>query len=401
MKICIAGKNNIAVKAVDYLINNLNFDKKNLFIITNQTDLGEDSWQRSLLKFAKTNNLSIVTLEDIYSYKDILFLSLEFDRIINPNLFSSCFLYNIHFSLLPKYKGMFTSIIPILNNESFSGVTLHKIDFGIDTGDIIAQKKFPINKHDTSRDLYLKYTNLGIELIKEYLPRLLKNEILHTSPQKVINSSYYSKQSLNFNDLVIDLNQTALNIHNQVRAYNFREYQQPIIFGAKIISSKVSSIRSKQKPGKIIFENEISFLISTIDYNLILYKDRSSELFTACESGDLLQVQTLVQIPKIINVQNNKGWTPLIVAIYHNQIEIVKILLLNGADIRITNFKGTTCLMYAKSSYEKYRNTTLLELFLNLSDNILQEDYSKKNIIDYCLANEELSSLKIIQGNQI
>ncbi len=397
MKICIAGKNNIAVEITEYLFTTLNIDKKDIFIITNKTDIGKDSWQRSLLKFARENNIPILSLEDTYSYKDMLFLSLEFDQIINPNKFSTTCLYNIHFSLLPKYKGMFTSIIPILQNEVFSGVTLHKIDSGIDTGDIIAQKRFNIKQCDSSRDLYLKYIFFGTNLIKEYLPKLLRNEILQTLPQKSKNSSYYSKQSINFSDFSIDLNQTAINIHNQIRAYNFREYQQPIIFTSKIISSKVSSIRSKQKPARIIFENAISYVISTIDYNLILYKDKSEELFIACESGDSFQVQQLIQIPKIINVQNTKGWSPLIVAIYNNHIEIVKILLLSGADIKIKNFNGTTCLMYAKSCYSKHQDSTLLELFLELDDDILQQDYVGKNVIDYCLENKELSALKLIE----
>ena len=52
---------------------------------------------------------------------------------------------------------MYTSCLPILNGETITGVTLHKIDSGIDTGYIIKQKVFKININDTARDLYLKY----------------------------------------------------------------------------------------------------------------------------------------------------------------------------------------------------------------------------------------------------
>lgn len=72
---------------------------------------------------------------------DLIFISLEFDKIVNPDLFKDARLYNIHFSLLPSYKGMYTSAIPILNGEEMVGVTFHEIDKGIDTGNIIAQKK--------------------------------------------------------------------------------------------------------------------------------------------------------------------------------------------------------------------------------------------------------------------
>ncbi len=70
--------------------------------------------ERSLLKKANEIGIETKTLEDIYSIENLIFLSLEFDRIVNPNKFKSNKLFNIH---LPKYKGMFTSIIPILNDR--------------------------------------------------------------------------------------------------------------------------------------------------------------------------------------------------------------------------------------------------------------------------------------------
>lgn len=70
---------------------------------------------------------------------------------------------------------MFTSIMPILNNEKTTGVTFHKIDKGIDTGDIIAQKEFEIDFMDNARDVYHKYIHNGILLVKQCLEKLLKN----------------------------------------------------------------------------------------------------------------------------------------------------------------------------------------------------------------------------------
>ncbi len=48
MKFCIAGKNNIAVNALDYLINELHFSKENIFVVINKTDSGVNLWQKSL-----------------------------------------------------------------------------------------------------------------------------------------------------------------------------------------------------------------------------------------------------------------------------------------------------------------------------------------------------------------
>ena len=213
--------------------------------------------------------IEIRNLEDVYSIENLLFLSLEFDKIVNPNKFKSNKLFNIHFSLLPKYKGMFTSIMPILNNEKATGVTLHKIDKGIDTGEIIAQKEFEIDLMDNARDVYHKYIHYGILLLKECLEKLLKNEFIESKPQNLKESSYFSKNSIDFKYINIDLNQTAINIHNQIRAFNFREYQVPKVFDTKIISSRPLNSSSNKQAGSVLFENDICFTISTID--MILY----------------------------------------------------------------------------------------------------------------------------------
>lgn len=152
---------------MDYLINELYFSKENIFVVINKTDSGVNLWQKSLKKYALDNNIKIKTLEDCYDIKDLIFFSLEFDRIIKTEFFKTKKMYNIYFSLLPAYKGMYTSALPIINGEKYSGVTLHKIDNGIDTGDIIDQIKFEIDLNDTARDLYLKYIENSFILFKK------------------------------------------------------------------------------------------------------------------------------------------------------------------------------------------------------------------------------------------
>lgn len=399
MIVCIAGKNNIAVEILIYLVQ-IGIKKENIYIISNKTDDGKDNWQRSLLKKANKMGIKIRNLEDVYSIENLLFLSLEFDKIVNPNKFKSNKLFNIHFSLLPKYKGMFTSIMPILNNEKATGVTLHKIDKGIDTGEIIAQKEFEIDLMDNARDVYHKYIHYGILLLKECLEKLLKNEFIESKPQNLKESSYFSKNSIDFKYINIDLNQTAINIHNQIRAFNFREYQVPKVFDTKIISSKPLNSSSNKQAGSVLFENDICFTISTIDNDIVLYKDKVKELFLACKNGSSELINRLLQIPKIIDVQDENGWTPLIIAIYNNQKEVVKTLLMNGANLSICNFKGTTPLMYAKSAYVKYKDPEIIKLLVSLDVNIYQKDYTNKNVLDYCLENNKFELLDIIKENK-
>ena len=170
--VCIAGKNNIAVDIAQHILND--HPDLELIIIVNRTDDGQDGWQRSLKKFAFDHKIATVALEEVYEREKLLFLSLEFDRIIDPNKFVTERLFNIHFSCLPKYKGMYTAVWPILNGESQSGVTLHKIDAGIDTGDIVDQQCFDIEENDTARTLYFKCLKHGTAVVERNIPALLE-----------------------------------------------------------------------------------------------------------------------------------------------------------------------------------------------------------------------------------
>lgn len=81
--IVIAGKNNIAVRSVEYLIEN-KFD--DVAVVCNQTDNGVDGWQRSLHNFACKNDVKIIDLQQAYKISDV-FISLEFEKIVKPEFF--------------------------------------------------------------------------------------------------------------------------------------------------------------------------------------------------------------------------------------------------------------------------------------------------------------------------
>ncbi len=271
MKICVAGKNDIAVNAVDYLINKLNIEKKDIIAVINRNDIGEDSWQKSLKKYATDNDIVIKELQEVYEIEDLFFISLEFDRIIKTEKFKTKKLFNIHFSLLPSYKGMYTSAMPIINGEKKSGVTLHKIDNGIDTGDIIDQKEFDIDITDTCRDLYLKYIDFGFNLFKKNIDNLLQNNFI-AKPQSCIGSSYYSKKAIDYSNLSIDLNKTSFEIYNQIRAFIFKEYQLP-----KINDFSIEKVELTNEKGifKLFEDNGNLIKLSGIDgYVIKAYKQK-------------------------------------------------------------------------------------------------------------------------------
>lgn len=377
--ICIAGKNNIAVDVLAYVIKH--YEKDRVGIICNKTETGENTFQRSLRRYAQAEKIKEYQLAEIYDIKNLVFLSLEFDQIIKPDLFSDARLYNIHFSLLPKYKGMYTAAHCILKGEIFSGVTLHLIDSGIDTGDIIDQEKFEVGNSDC-KQLYLKYVERGTQIVLKNISNIINNTVI-ANPQCASGSSYFSRKSIDYQNIVIDLNQTAEGISRQIRAFSFRDYQMPELFGKKIIDCKILKSRSGAKPGTILLENEVSKVISTVDYDVALYYDRLNELMEACASGDINMVAQICAVSKHINEQDKNGWTPLIKATYNNQLKIVYYLIAVGADVNIKNRNGTNLLMYAKDAFKNYGDNTLFKIFKKMGLTEKLKDYEGHDLIYY------------------
>lgn len=379
---CIAGKNNIAVNALQYLLEEKKVAKENLVVITNQTDDGVDAWQQSLKFWAQKWGIKEVTLEDVYAIEDLIFLSLEFDKIIKPKRFKTKQLYNFHFSLLPKYKGMFTSILPIVNGEVESGVTFHEIDAGIDTGAIISQKSFAIDINDSGLDLYFKYLEHALELFKENIDAVLANSVKST-PQPIIGASYYSNKALDFSAIQIDYNKTAYEVHNQLRAFCFRTYQLPKFNDSFIYKTELTKGTSRLRAGRVIQETEAYYEISTIDYNLKLFKDYYQEFWTYCENGDLEGIKRIIGLIPDLNQRNKQGWNALIMACFNGHLEVVKYLCEQEIDIHTTNYKGTSCLMYAKSAAERSGNTAVMEFLLDCDVDINHKDNKDRTILNY------------------
>lgn len=379
----LAGKNNIAVNVLDYLLENYN---DNFVVVCNQTDGGHHGWQRSLKKTALDKGVREISLEEAYEQASV-FLSLEFDKIVRPEKFKKARAYNIHFSLLPKYKGMYTSIWPLLNNEISSGVTLHEIDSGIDTGPIIEQREFSISKHDRARDLYEKYLTTSFELIKERLNDIITGNLSVTTQAKNY-STYYSKQSLDFSKLEVDLYQTAFSIAKQIYSFSFREYQLPLIKGETIVEAEILDARSTVKPGTILDKRADFYDLATIDFDIRLYFDRIDRIneFSTCTAD---QASMLLKGLCGVNDRNKNGWSPIIIAAYHGNIDVVKFLLDRGANINDCNNNGTSVLMYAKDFCIQSGNKELFEFLVSNGADLSHKDFSGKQLIDYLSEKEK------------
>lgn len=378
--ICIAGQNSIAVNGLQLVAER--YPDYRIGFIPSSADKGFNHWQPSLISKANELGIKRVTLEDIYDEEALIFISLQYSEIIKTGKFRSKALYNLHFSKLPTYKGVYPAIHAIMNGESEAGVTLHYIDDGIDTGNIIAQHTVPIDIHDTARDLYLKQSSYAYQLFESYLDALVKGGCSFY-PQSPIGASYYSKSSIHLSDFQFDLNKTAFEIHNQFRALNFREYQMPIFRDWQILRTEIMPEKSNQKSGTLVAETEAYFEIATIDFNLRLVKDYYPALWLTCEQGDVARFNHILPFIDNFDLRNKNGWNAFIIASYFGQLEIMYALISLGVNINTRNYKGTTVLMYALSYFEKTGNDAPFKLLLEFKPDLSLQDNHGKDVCAY------------------
>lgn len=102
--------------------------------------------------------------------------------------------FNIHGSLLPKYRGRTPHVWSIINNELYTGITAHIIDEGCDTGAIIDQIRIPIEKFDTGATILNKYKNQYIPLIESVLHKF-QNRSLTFTIQDETKATYFGKRT--------------------------------------------------------------------------------------------------------------------------------------------------------------------------------------------------------------
>ena len=377
--ICIAGKNDIAVDVLRYCMDH--YPGFRILCITNRTETGVNSWQRSFQFFAQQHSIPICTLEDVYDTEDLIFLSAEFDRLIRPDKFRSQELYNIHFSLLPRYKGCYTSVHPLLHGDTTTGVTFHRIRRGIDTGEIIDQQAFAIDPQDTSLDVYKQYIRIGTAVILRNLDNVISGKV-SARPQPQENSTYFSLKSIDYAHLALDTACTAFQIRNQIRAFCFRPYQILQWQGEPYVHCEITDHVSEQNPGTILEDSDLYTVISTIDYDVRLYKDVFAELLTAIRDGMIPEAKRLCTCREILLSQDQDGWSPLITAVCCNCREMVEFLIERGADLTVTDYNGTTLLMYAANTGLRTGDWTLFGLLADMGLDTAQADYTEKRLAD-------------------
>src|ERR1700738_3680274 len=129
----------------------------------------------------------------IDQFAPLLMISAGYDRIVPADVRARVpRSVNVHFGMLPKYRGSYSIPWAILNNEAEIGVTLHEMAPSIDDGAIIGQERFLNDPVFSCRDIYDRAVEIGSGFVAWLVDRLLRDDPPASVPQDERIATYYT-----------------------------------------------------------------------------------------------------------------------------------------------------------------------------------------------------------------
>ncbi len=226
---------------------------------------GEEIWWRSCADLARANSIPVLLpdkigateIHQVAAFRPAIIYSFYYRNLLPPGLLAVAPMgaYNLHGSLLPKYRGRAPVNWMLANGEREAGATLHHMVERADAGDIVAQRAIEITDDDTALTLYRKIVPLGADLIRQYHP-LIATGTAPRRAQDLSQGSYFGRRRPA--DGHIDWHWPARRIFNLVRAvthpypgaFGFLDGRKVYVWSAKIAAE--TGVRGA--PGEIIAE---------------------------------------------------------------------------------------------------------------------------------------------------
>jgi methionyl-tRNA formyltransferase len=167
---------------------------------------------------------------------------------------------NLHASLLPKYRGAAPIQWAIANGEPVTGVTIMRIDEGLDTGDMLLQRELPVAPDQTAEDVFPLLAAMGADLMAQTLEGLAAGAI---TPTKQDDAKATLAPILKREDGLIDFNRPAMEIYNRWRGFQPWPGIYTQLRGKKLAFHRIMpmELRGEESvPGQILVERERLFV---------------------------------------------------------------------------------------------------------------------------------------------
>ncbi|EOY5050672.1 bifunctional UDP-4-amino-4-deoxy-L-arabinose formyltransferase/UDP-glucuronic acid oxidase ArnA [Serratia marcescens] len=195
-------------------------------VFTHTDDPGENNFFSSVARLGAELDLPVYAPEDVNHplwvdriselQPDVIF-SFYYRHMLSDEILSLAPLggFNLHGSLLPRYRGRAPVNWALVNGETETGATLHKMVKRPDAGDIVGQQKVTIADNDTALTLHKKVLEAAQAVLKEQLPRL-KNGTATFTKQDESQASYFGRRTAADGEIL--WHKSAKEINNLVRA---------------------------------------------------------------------------------------------------------------------------------------------------------------------------------------
>lgn len=191
------------------------------------------------------------TLDVFESHKADVAVVVAYGRILPETLLNAYpkGAINVHFSLLPKYRGAAPVNWAIVNGENETGVTTMRMDVGLDTGDILLQKTVEIGAEETAVELMSRLSFVGADLLSGTLTNL--DTLV---PAKQDNELATFAPIMKREDGLIDWQMTAHEISNRVRGFQPFPSSYTFINGTKLTLWRAFPVEplGTAKPGEVL-----------------------------------------------------------------------------------------------------------------------------------------------------
>lgn len=233
-----------------------------------------------LMQLARRNNIAIELCENINSdefiervknYQAELFVSMSFNQIFRKEMINlpKYKTINCHAGKLPFYRGRNILNWALINDESEFGITVHYLDEGIDTGDIILQETYPITDEDDYGTLLCRAYDGCADVLYKAIKMIQNDEVVRIKQSDIDPVGLYCGMRQP-GDEIIDWNQNSRDIFNFVRAICIPGPQATSwINGKKISINKVRMIPNahiyKNNVGQVIGKTQQGFCVKTAD----------------------------------------------------------------------------------------------------------------------------------------
>ncbi|MBF0360070.1 MAG: formyltransferase [Oligoflexia bacterium] len=296
-KAVVFGYHNVGVRCLKVLLES---DYKSQLevslLVTHKDNPNENIWFESIAKVAKENNIPIIYPDDPNSTTEVI----EQIKKINPdyifsfyyrNMLSAEILnlvptgkaFNMHGSLLPKYRGRVPVNWAVIRGEKETGATLHVMNEKPDNGPIVDQQAVPILENDSAFEVFNKVTLAAEITLQRALPQILNGSAKFTT-QNFKEGGYFKGRRAEDGEINFSKS-SAREIHNLVRGVT-RPYPGAFAFirGKKVIKMIIWKTKIETNSNNYNFDN------CEFDAPTMFINNNNGQVYLKCIDNQILSI---------------------------------------------------------------------------------------------------------------